>query len=84
MLHLVHTDPEACDVIISSLIALQVRMIERCADSLLYQGLANMPGATRKRIKAILKRSKKPGLSRTAVFEGCVADPQHRPKGLGL
>ncbi len=36
MLHLIHTDPDACDVIISSLIALQVRMIERCADSLLY------------------------------------------------
>lgn len=88
MLHLIHTDPDACDVIISSLIALQVRMIERCADSLLYprnvrvtdcsssitqlhegsevrpirklsqQDLANMIGATRKRTKAILKRSK--------------------------
>jgi CRP-like cAMP-binding protein len=102
MLHLIHTDPDACDVIISSLIALQVRMIERCADGLLYPrnarltdalssiaqlhegskvrpvpklsqlDLANMIGATRKRTRATLKRSKKLGMLMSLWFECCI------------
>ena len=38
MLDLIHTDPDICDDIISSLIAFQLQMIEKCADNLLYPG----------------------------------------------
>jgi len=36
MLRLIHTDNNACDFIISPLISLQTRVIENCADILLY------------------------------------------------